>query len=310
MDTNKIVFKERFLERYSRITDIEKFKEYSLKMPTRSIRVNTLKISVSELRKQLEPDWRLGQIPWCKEGFWIEDKKGQRRDIGNLPQHSLGYFYVQEPASMIPALVMDPRPGELCLDMCAAPGSKATQIAMMMKNQGILVANDYKGIRLAALGINLQRMGALNAVVTLMQGYAFKGLQFDKILLDAPCSGTGTIRKSLKTIEIWNPKMIKRLAKQQKQLAATAFNNLKIGGTMVYSTCSVDPDENEGVIDFILSEFSDARIDNVSLEINRSESLTEFEGENYNPEVKKCLRIWPQDNDTDGFFVASIRKVG
>jgi NOL1/NOP2/sun family putative RNA methylase len=309
MDVGKIEFKEKFVERYSKITDFEKFKEYSLKIPRRAIRVNTLKISVKELAAQLEHDWLLTPIPWCREGFWIEHKRDERRDIGNLPQHSLGFFYVQEAVSMIPPVVLEPHPGEMVLDMCAAPGSKATQMAAMMENKGVLVANDYKGIRLAALGINVQRMGVVNTTVTLMHAQRFHGMQFDRILLDAPCSGTGTIRKSLKTVQMWNFLMIKRLAKTQRQLISAAFENLKQGGRLVYSTCSIDPEENEAVIDFLLSKYTNARLMPIRLSISRSEPVLEFEGQGYNPDIRNCLRLWPQDNNTEGFFVALIERL-
>ncbi len=303
-----IEFKLKFIERYSKLTDWDKFKDYSLRWLRRSIRVNTLKISVPELKKRLEDAWNLEPIPWCNEGFWIEHHKKERRDIGNLIEHSLGYFYVQEAVSMIPPIVLDPKPGEVVLDMCAAPGSKSSQIAQYMENKGVLISNDYKGIRLAPLGINMQRMGITNSILTLMEGRFFKGFNFDRILVDAPCSGTGTIRKSLKTIRIWNPTMIKRLSGAQKQLISTAFDNLKPGGTMVYSTCSDEPEEDEEVVSWLLENRDNARLEEIKLSINRSEPILEFENKKYNPEVKKCLRLWPQDNDTEGFFVTKIKK--
>jgi NOL1/NOP2/sun family putative RNA methylase len=302
-------FKEKFIERYKKLTDWEEFKKYSLTWLRRSIRVNTLKMSVAELKKRIGDVWELTPIPWCKEGFWIKHKTTDRRDIGNLIEHSLGYFYVQEAVSMIPPIVLDPKPGETVLDMCAAPGSKSSQIAQYMQNKGALISNDYKGIRLAPLGINMQRMGITNAILTLMEGRFFKGFEFDKILVDAPCSGTGTIRKSLKTIRIWNANMVKRLSGTQKQLIGIAFDNLKPGGTMVYSTCSDEPEEDEEVIDFLLNKYDNAKLEEIKLDIKRSEPILEFEGKKYNPEVKKCLRLWPQDNDTEGFFVAKIRKI-
>ncbi|MBW2984895.1 RsmB/NOP family class I SAM-dependent RNA methyltransferase [Candidatus Woesearchaeota archaeon] len=308
-DISQIEFKPKFIERYRKLTDWEEFKKYSLTWLRRSIRVNTLKISVNDLKKRLEKEWKLTQIPWCKEGFWIEHHKKERRDIGNLPEHSLGYFYVQEAVSMIPPIVLDPKPGELVLDMCAAPGSKSSQIAQYMQNKGVLISNDYKGIRLAPLGINMQRMGITNAILTLMEGRYFKDFQFDKILVDAPCSGTGTIRKSLKTIKIWNPHMVRRLCGAQKQLIKTAFENLKSGGTLVYSTCSLEPEEDEGVVDYLLEKYDNAKLEEIRLNIKRSGPITEFEGKKYNNEVKKCLRIWPQDNDTEGFFVSKIQKL-
>jgi len=308
---DEIEFKDKFVERYSKLTDWEEFKKYSLSWLRRSIRVNTLKISVKELVKRLEKEWELEQIPWCEEGFWIKHRGEEgRRDIGNLREHALGYFYVQEAASMIPPLALDPKPGDVVLDMCASPGSKASQIAQYMENKGILVANDYKGMRLAPLGINLQRVGTTNTIISLMHGQNFKGLEFDKIQVDAPCSGTGTVRKSLKTLRIWNPNMIRRLAITQRQLIKTAFSMLKKNGVMVYSTCSCEPEENEGVVSSLLEEFPDAKIEKISLKgLKRSPCVMEFEGKKYNSGVKDCLRIWPQDNDTEGFFVAKIRKI-
>lgn len=303
-------FKDKFIERYSKITDFKTFKEFSLAFLRRSIRVNTLKIQVESLKNRLEGNWSLTPIPWCKEGFWIEHKKKERRDIGNLVEHALGYIYTQEAASMIPPLVLDPQPNEIILDMAAAPGSKTTQIAQMMKSTGLIVANDYATQRMKPLAINIQRCGITNALITKMNGQAFarKGLEFDRVLLDAPCSGTGTIRKSLKTVAMWNPNMIKRLSKTQKQLIETAFSVVKEGGTLVYSTCSLEPEENEGVVDHLLRKQDKAVVQDIKLDIKRSPPVGEFEGKVYYDQVKKCLRIWPQDNDTEGFFVVKIKK--
>ncbi len=315
LEAEKIEFKPKFIERYEKLTDFETFKKYSLSFLRRSIRVNTLKISVEELKRRLEDTWQLDPIPWCKEAFWIDHKgKGDdyRRDVGNLPEHALGYIYIQEAASLIPPLVMLGKDKlidhEIILDMCASPGSKTTQIAQYMNSTGILLANDYKGDRISSLGINLQRCGMTNHVITLMSGRYFKDFQFDRILVDAPCSGTGTIRKSLKTLRIWNPNAIKRLATQQKQLLETAFNNLKPNGILIYSTCSVEPEEDEAVVSYLLNKYPTASLEEINLPIKRSKPITSFEGIEYNEQVKHCLRIWPQDNDTEGFFVARIRK--
>src|SRR3989344_4102213 len=306
----EITFKPRFIERYSSLTDWEDFRQCSLTFLRRSIRVNTLKITIKELKERIEKDWALEQIPWCREGFWIEHAKKERRDVGNLIEHSLGYFYLQEAASMIPPIILEPKPHEIVLDIAAAPGSKTTQIAQYMENTGILIANDYTIDRMKPLAINLQKCGVTNAIITLMEGQRFKrsGLLFDRILVDAPCSGTGTIRKSLKTLNIWNPDMIRRLSITQKQLAETAFDLLKPGGTMVYSTCSLEPEEDEGVADFLVSKYENEKVEEIKLDIKRSPCVTEFDGKIYSDEVKKCLRIWPQDNDTEGFFVCKIKK--
>src|SRR3989344_7138260 len=205
--SEEIPWKPALVERYSHLTDVEEFKKCSLSFLRRSIRINTMLGSVPEVKASIEAKgWKLEQIPWCKEGFFISH--AERRDVGNLLEHHLGKVYVQEAASMIPPLVLDPQPGEVILDMCASPGSKTTQIGAMMQSKGIIVANDFKSQRLQSLGVNVQRSGLTNTIVTLMPGRRFSGLQFDKILVDAPCSGTGTIRKSLKTVRIWNAGMI------------------------------------------------------------------------------------------------------
>ncbi|MBW2970488.1 NOL1/NOP2/sun family putative RNA methylase, partial [Candidatus Woesearchaeota archaeon] len=273
------------------------------------IRVNTLKIKVEDCVKRLSNDWVLEPVLWCKEGFFIEHKAG-RLDVGNTVEHALGYYYVQEAASMIPPVVLNPKPGEVVLDLCAAPGSKSSQISQYMQNKGVVVANDVKGDRLAALGINMQRVGSYNNLITLMQGerFADAGILFDRVLVDAPCSGTGTIRKSPKTIMMWNPDMIKRLAKIQRKLIMTAWKVLKPGGTLVYSTCSTEPEENEGVVSYLLNSVDDAKMLEIELPLKRSDPVLAFDGETYHPAVHCCLRLWPQDNDTEGFFVAGIRK--
>ncbi len=309
VDWNKVEFKPAFVERYTKLTDWERFKRCSLSYLRKAIRVNTLKISIPQLRKRLKEDWKLTPVLWCREGFWIE---GKRRDLGNLLEHVLGYIYVQDPASMIPPLVFDPKPGELVLDLCAAPGSKTTQIAQYMKNKGLLLANDVDEGRLAALGLNVQRCGLTNCVITKMQGHWYRDspARFDKILVDAPCSATGTIRKSIRPVYDWSPNLVKRLVGQQRSLLQTAFGLLKDGGTLVYSTCTMEPEENEGNMDWLLGMFPEAKLQPIQLPIQRSSPVEAFEGKTYASDVRNCLRIWPQDNDTEGFFVAKIKKEG
>lgn len=306
-DTENIEFKEKFIERYSALTDWEPFKTCSLSFLRKSIRVNTLKATIDDVKKRMSKEWILTPIPWCPQGFWIEHKEG-RRDIGNSFEHVLGYIYVQEAASMIPPMVLNPQPGERVLDTAASPGSKTSQIAAMMNNRGVLVANDVTGDRLAALGVNLMRCGVANTAMSLGRGERIKNMEFDKILVDAPCSGTGTIRKSLKTITMWNPDMVKRLGNVQKKLITNAFNLLRPGGTLVYSTCSLEPEENEEVIDHLLQKKSDAQVVPFTLPLKRGKPVTEFNGKQYHVAVKNTLRLWPQDNDTEGFFVAKITK--
>jgi tRNA (cytosine49-C5)-methyltransferase len=292
-------WKEKFLERYKAITDVEAFTQASIKPMRKSIRVNTIKTTVKEIKSR----FNLEQVPWCKEGFFL-----RKYGVGNTKEHFLGYIYLQGAASMIPPTILKPKPGEVVLDMCAAPGSKTSQMAAMMKNRGIIVANDNKILRLKPLTMNLQRMGVQNTVITKMEGRWFK-TPFDKILLDAPCSGVGTIRKSMKTIQMWNPHTVKKMAGVQRQLIRVAFDNLIEGGTMVYSTCTLEPHENEAVVNHLLESYENAKIENFSIDLKRGLGIDEFEGESYNSDVRKCLRVWPQDNDTEGFFVAKIKKL-
>ncbi len=304
--TETIEWKEKFIKRYGALTNWETFKKYSLSFLRKSIRINTLKANVPDIKKRLEANWKLEQIPWCKEGYWIEHKQG-RLDVGNTIEHTLGYYYVQEAASMVPPLVLQPQPGDRVLDMAAAPGSKTSQMAQMMQNKGIIVANDISGMRIAALGINLQRCGASNFLINQGKGERIKG-EFDKVLLDAPCSGTGTIRKSLKTIRMWNPNTVKSIVGQQKKLIQTAFELTAPGGVLVYSTCSLEPEENEGVVDWLLQKNENASVERIQLNIKSSPPVLTFEKKEYDKSISKCLRLWPQDNDTEGFFVAKITK--
>jgi len=300
-----IEFKPKFIERYSKLTDWEAYCAECEKHVRKAIRINTLKISIPECKKRLEAQgFELVQVPWCKEGFWMT---GPRTDFGNLLEHALGYIYIQEAASMIPPIVLDPQEGDSILDVAAAPGSKASQIGQYMNNTGILVANDTQGSRLASLGINTQRCGLKNVVVTKSQGQNIIG-SFDKILLDAPCTGTGTIMKSLRIVQDWSPNGVERIAHLQKKLIKRAFENLKKGGTLVYSTCTMEPEEDEGIVSWLLEQFSDASVEEIKLDIKRSEPVMEFNKIKFNPQVSKCLRIWPQDNETEGFFVAKIKK--
>lgn len=302
-----ITFKEDFINRYSKLTDFDEFKKICLKPLPRVIRVNILKISKEELKKRLS-DWNLEEVKFYNDAFTIEHKNKERRDIGNLKEHFLGYFYIQEAASLLPAVVLEPSEDDVVLDMAAAPGSKTTQMAAMMENKGLIIANEYKYIRLKPLQINLQRCGVANTILTLHYGERIKG-KYKKILLDAPCSGTGAIRKSLKTLKIYNKHMIKKLANAQRNLLFNGFNILEKNGTLVYSTCSLEPEENEKVVNSLLENFEDAKLEEIKIKnLKRSEAILNFENKTFNEEIKKCLRIWPQDNNTGGFFIAKIRK--
>lgn len=293
----KIEFKQKFVEKYAKLTDFDRYRDAVMRYPRKSIRVNTLKATVAQVRKELEEHgWKLEPIPWCKIGFYVENT--ERRDIGNLRGHQEGKFFVQSSVSMIPVIALDPRPGEKVLDLCAAPGSKTTQIAAMMRNKGILVANEMDAGRIKKLLINLKRCGVTIARVTRYAGERFPkdvaGL-YDRILVDAPCSGSGLIKgviaKSVETIKMWNPNRINGLGRLQRKLLENAFSLLKEGGVLVYSTCSLEPEEDEQVVEWFLA--------NVGGRLERIDFPRENNG---------VLKIWPQDYDTEGFFIARIRK--
>ncbi|MCD6403953.1 MAG: RsmB/NOP family class I SAM-dependent RNA methyltransferase [Nanoarchaeota archaeon] len=303
------MFKPKFVERYEKLMkDLDAFLEISKEPLRDSIRVNTLKAKKEELKERLgEKGWKLEEIPWYKYGFFVETEEV----MGNSLEHVLGYFYVQEAVSMLPPIVLNPKPGEIVLDMCAAPGSKSTQIAMHMKNEGVLVTNDVRLDRIIALKANLQRCGVMNVVVTRMDGARFSRFsnQFDRVLVDAPCSATGAIRKSWKVLKMWNPRMVRKLSYLQKRLVLAGFDALKPNGILVYSTCTLEPEENEGVIDFLLRK-REVKIEPIRLRnIKTRKGIEEFEGREYSKEVRKCVRIYPQDNDTEGFFIAKVRKL-
>ncbi len=301
--------KPKFEERYKSLLGdkYEEFLRFSLSFQNDSFRINTLKVDdekAKEIIESLKEKFTLEKIPWYDYGFFYE---GERRDIGNTLEHTLGYIYVQEAASMIPPLVLKPNEEDIVLDIAAAPGSKTTLMSALMKNKSIIIANDADFQRVKALSMNIQRMGARNIITTNMDGLRVKG-KFTKILVDAPCSGTGTIRKSLKTIKMWNPNMIKRLSKLQRKLISHAFDMLKPNGEMVYSTCTLEPEEDEGTVNYLLDTYDNAELEKIELNIKKSEPVMSFNGIDFRDEIKNCVRIWPQDNNTDGFFVAKIKK--
>jgi len=307
------VLKEDFIERYKYILRDE-FQSYleKLSRPTLpGIRVNTLKISVKRLGKRLrDEDFEITSIPWFKNGFFVSKPK---LGLGKTIEHALGYYYVQDPISMLPPIALKPKPGESVLDLCAAPGSKTTQIAQTVDNTGIIVANDINGDRLKALLGNLQRCGVSNTLVTNMDGTLFServNQNFDKVLVDAPCSGSGLIRNQPRIGREWSTSVVEALSGTQKKLILSGFDSLKVGGSLVYSTCSLEPEENEDVVNHLLSERSDSKIVDISFkDVKSREGLRSWEDTIYQEDLSKSIRIYPQDNDTIGFFLAKVRRL-
>ncbi|NJE61359.1 tRNA (cytosine(49)-C(5))-methyltransferase [Thermococcus sp. 21S7] len=295
-----------FYERYSMLEDTDEFWEFIIRPLRQSIRVNTLKAPLDVVVERLEEEFELEPVPWVREGFFINVD-----NLAKVPEHGLGLIFGQEASSMIPPVVLDPKPGELVLDVAAAPGSKTGQIAQYMENKGCIIANDPKLSRANVLIANLNRMGVLIARVTTKDGVYFARFEkaFDRVLLDAPCSSVGMIRKSPKFLESWRLRGVIKYMKVQKRLILAAYQALRPGGTLVYSTCTIDPLENEEVVDYLLRK-TDARLERINLPVKTSEPVLEWEGKTYSEELRKALRIHPSDNDTEAFFIAKIAKPG
>ncbi len=272
-------------------------------------RVNTLKASEGLVLKRIEASgFSIRRIPWARHGYISEEG----RDLGKTIEHMLGLIYLQGPVSMAPVEALDPKPGEHVLDLCAAPGSKSTQIAQLLGGEGVLVANDLSYERVKALSSNLQRFGVLNCVITLADGRKYPRFArnfFDKVLVDAPCSSLGIVSKDWGIARSWSMKLAERLAKLQKQLILAGFDCLKPGGVLVYSTCTLTVEENELVVSWLLERREDARIADVRLSgLRGRRGLTDYKGLRLNDEISKTLRIMPYDNWAEGFYIAKIVK--
>ncbi|MBI3623012.1 RsmB/NOP family class I SAM-dependent RNA methyltransferase [Candidatus Pacearchaeota archaeon] len=236
-------------------------------------------------------------------------------ELGRSLEHLLGYYYIQDLASMLPVLVLEPKPEEMVLDLCASPGSKTTQISSAMKNKGTIIANEVSLGRIKILASNLERCGCSNTIITRKDGIAlckrFKnaGIFFDRILVDAPCSCEGTLRSSPKTSLMWNPHTIKSLSKLQKSMVENALEILKPYGIIVYSTCTHAPEENEEVLNYILNKFPNVKIESIKLPIKTRPGVGGWEDRKFNPEVIKSCIIYPHDTGTEGFFVSKLKKI-
>lgn len=308
----KPLFEERMRKLLPDDKDFEAFDKIVHKKPLRFIRANTLKIDADELYERLNKKWKVSR-PFPEFGeIMIIESNLLPGELGNALEHLLGYYYVQEISSMLPPIALKPEPGEFVLDLTAAPGSKTTQMAAMMKNTGTIIANDVKLDRVKILNANLERCGVSNTIVTkqdgvsLCQKLAQKNWKFDKILLDAPCSGEGTLRGSPKTFLMWNIKVVQKLSREQKKLFANAVKCLKKGGEIVYSTCTHAPEEDEEIVDFALKNFP-VSVEKIKLPLKCRPGVREWEGRKYSDEVDKVCRIYPQDNDSEGFFVSKFK---
>lgn len=305
-----------FGSRYSKLLGDENkiFLDYCKRPLRKCIRINTLKVpDKDKFVEKLKEKYELENVPFCDYAYFIDIQ-----NPGKMKEYFLGEIYIQEAASLIPpvALNLDADGDEFVFDACAAPGSKTTQMAQIMNNKGCIVANDSSGERIKALFFNLESYSVLNVVVTEMDLERLKNKnaecfreRFDKILVDAPCSCEGTVRKDWKVLSRWGVNLIKFLSVQQRKIMGNAINMLKKNGVLVYSTCTLAPEENEGVVDYALKNF-DVEIERIDIKgLNTREGITKWDRADFDRDIKKCMRIYPQDNDTEGFFVAKLRKI-
>jgi NOL1/NOP2/sun family putative RNA methylase len=228
--------------------------------------------------------------------------------VGSTIEHWLGLLYVQEAVQTLPVIALDPRPGDAVLDLCAAPGGKSTHIAARMGGDGPLVLNEPNGRRQQALLANVNRLGVLNATITGYRGEQFPlRTRFDRVLVDAPCSAEGTLRKE-PSLRAGAPKRtIVRLARLQKRLIVRAYDLLRPGGVLVYSTCTLAPEENESVVAHLLRA-RPARLTPLSLPGETAAGLASWGEETYPAEVRLCARVYPHQFDSGGGFVARFER--
>jgi NOL1/NOP2/sun family putative RNA methylase len=291
------------------IPDFDVFMDYISRPIVQSLRVNTLKAEREKIIRLLS-DIKLEKLPFYQDGFRARGKYA----LGNHVTHGLGLIYVQEVASMIPVIVLDPKPHEVVMDLCAAPGSKTTQIAQLMANSGLLVANEISRKRIRGLTHNIKRCGLLNEVVISVNGQKIHRVftdYFDRILIDAPCSAEGTIRKSKAVLFHWGIKNIQRMSRLQIGLLVAAFRALRPGGSLVYSTCTIAPEENEMVVSYLLEKYPEAELLPVEVAgFKLRPGIKDWQGVRFDPRVEHCARVLPQDNDTAPFFIARFTKRG
>jgi len=267
------------------------------------LRVNTLKIGVEEFL-ELSP-FKLEPVPWASDGFYYNEEESP----GRHPFYHAGLYYIQEPSAMLPAEVLDARPGERVLDLCAAPGGKTVRIAAGMKGKGILVANDINPERVKALVKNIELCGVRNAIVTNETPEALAGKFsgfFDRVLVDAPCSGEGMFRKDEDAAKSWRKFECGKLVSVQKGLLESADAMLKSGGRLVYSTCTFSPEENEMQISDFLCRHNNYDVIDIPRSAGVEGGRPHWAGGRL--ELAGTSRLWPHKVRGEGHFVALLRK--
>lgn len=274
--------------------------------PYQALRVNLLKTSLEGFLKQ--PVFSLTPVPWAEGGYYYEAGDAP----GKHPFHDAGVYYIQEPSAMAPAEYLGAMPGERVLDLCAAPGGKSTQIAAKMQGQGILICNEIHPARAKILSENIERMGIANAVVTnetpkrLLE--CFPGY-FDRILVDAPCSGEGMFRKNQEAAQEWSYGQVTVCAKRQDEILDCAAGMLCPGGRLVYSTCTFAPEENEGSISRFLERFPEFEVLDAKPFPGMASGRPEWAG-GASLQSGRAIRLFPHQLRGEGHFFAVLQKEG
>jgi len=286
----------------------EEFNSYleSYKKPRfYGLRVNTLKISVEEFLKT--SPFHLEPVPWTTDGFYYQEGDNP----GRHPYYYAGLYYIQEPSAMLPGAVIGVKPGDKVLDLCAAPGGKTIQMAAQMKGQGLLVANDNNNNRVKALVKNIELYGVKNAVVLnetpdkLAEN--FKGY-FDKILVDAPCSGEGMFRKDEDAIKSWEKYQCEKCCGMQWEILQQVDKMLKPGGSILYSTCTFSPEEDELMIEKFMNEHEGSyELQEIPKVGGIEGGRTQWSNEKY--DFSKAARLWPHKLNGEGHFAALLKKI-
>lgn len=269
-----------------------------------ALRINSLKGTKGQFLAHAP--FSLSPVPWEENGFYY----GNGDAPGKHPYHAAGVYYIQEPSAMLPAAILNARPGERILDLCAAPGGKSVGIAEAMNGQGLLVSNEIHPARARILSENIERMGIKNALVTNESPQSLANIfveYFDRVMVDAPCSGEGMFRKNDEACAEWSLENIALCEKRQREILDCAASMLKPGGRIVYSTCTFAPEENEGTI----SRFLDAHTDFFICECESMEGMSHGAPEwtsHPSEGLERTIRLFPHKVMGEGHFAAVLEK--
>ncbi|ACP48065.1 RNA methylase, NOL1/NOP2/sun family [Sulfolobus islandicus Y.N.15.51] len=300
---------ERYLNMFSSKEELEEYLNSCSFPLKKSIRCNTLRTDCKKLEEMMsEKGFILEKVKWLQHGYIIK-RTPPMPSLGSTLEYLMGYYHIQGLASMVPAYVLNPSQDDFVLDMAAAPGGKTTQVSQIMQNKGLVVAVEKKRSRIRALLSNVNRLGAENVVLVktdVLNLRRINKFQFDRILLDAPCSGEGLIQKDPTRRYKTTIDDLRDFAYSQLSLIEIAYELLKEGGYIVYSTCSVAPEENELIVNFAIEELG---MKTMSVEgYPASNGYVEYYNTKFNIDVKNCLRFFPHTQGTEGFFLCLLKK--